>query len=294
MNEAPVLDPDFLRRLEQMKVLSRKMVSGRWAGKRRSRLLGQSVEFADYRSYTPGDDIRRLDWHAYGRLGKLFLKTYLDEQELHISLYIDSSRSMAFGRPHKFQRAVELCAAIGYLSLHHFDRVSVYAFDQQIKAKQRNLTGKGQVRELFQFLQSLNPAQEGNLNTALADGRAVHGQPGLAIIFSDFLFPNGYEEGIRFIQAARQEVILVHLLSQHERNPGLEGDWRLIDSETGEGKEISLNPRVLGRYKEAVSLFQQEIAAFAFKRDMLYVDVHTEHSLEHTIYRVFKSAGMLG
>ncbi|MCK9918124.1 DUF58 domain-containing protein, partial [Microbacteriaceae bacterium K1510] len=110
-----ILDPQFLRRLERMQVVSKRLMRGTHAGKRRSKNTGSSVEFADYRAYAPGDDLRQLDWNAYARSGKLFLKKFLDEQELHITLYLDCSKSMSYGEPSKFRRAVQLAAALGYI-----------------------------------------------------------------------------------------------------------------------------------------------------------------------------------
>lgn len=291
--QAPLLDPAFMRRLEQLSIVNKRMIRGTQTGKRRARHAGSSLEFADYRSYTPGDDLRQLDWPAYARLGKLFLKTFLDEQEWHISIYIDCSKSMAYGEPSKFQRARELAAALGFLTLHHFDRLSVYAFDEEVYAKLPQLWGKGKVTQLFQFLEELSLRQVGNLNQALSKGIALPRQPGLALIFSDFLFADGYTEGLRFIQAVRQEVILVQLLAHEEREPFLQGDVCLVDSETQEGREVALSPPLLAAYKQAVRQYQENLASFARGRGMAYLPVGPEQSIEEIIYQVFQPVGLL-
>lgn len=292
-NKESILDPEFLRRLERMSIINKRMIRGTQVGKRRSRHAGSSIEFADYRSYTPGDDLRQLDWNAYARLGKLFLKTFLDEQEWHISLYIDCSKSMSYGQPTKFQRAVQLAAALGFLSLHHFDRLSVYAFDGQVIAKLPRLFGKGKVAQLFQFLQGLNIGETGDINQALRTGAAIHGKAGISIIFSDFLFDQGYEQGLSFIQAARQEVTLVQLLSKEERDPFMQGDMRLVDSETQQGREIALTPSLLHAYRNSVRKYQEDLAGFAFGRGMTYLDVEPEQSVEQIMYQVFQQSGLI-
>ncbi|WP_047152465.1 DUF58 domain-containing protein [Aneurinibacillus tyrosinisolvens] len=291
--EQPLLEPDFLRRLERMCVAGKQAMRGTQAGKRRSRNLGSSIEFADYRSYTPGDDLRQLDWNAYARLGKLFLKTYLDEQEVHVSFYIDCSKSMAFGSPSKFHRAVQLVAALGYLSLHHFDRISVYAFDSGIRAALPSLLGKGKTHRLFPFLASLKPEGTGNLNEALFGGRAVHGKPGISLIFSDFLYENGYEKGVNYIQAARQEVSLVHLLAEEERTPAMQGDLRLVDSETQSKTEVAVSQALLHTYERSLREFRQGMADYAHRRGLTYIDVRPEASIEEIIFQVFQQAGLV-
>ncbi|MFM1650614.1 DUF58 domain-containing protein [Brevibacillus sp. B_LB10_24] len=293
MAETPVLDPSFLHRLERLRLAAKRAMRGTHAGKRRSRNTGSSLEFADYRVYAPGDDLRQLDWNAYARSGKLFVKKFLDEQEVHISLYIDCSKSMTYGEPSKFQRAVQLAAALGYLSLHHLDYVSVYAFTDRIQSSLLSLHGKGGVHQLFSFLASLEPMGAGNINEALRSGRAVQGKPGISIVLSDFLFPSGYEQGIGFVQAARQEVALVQLLTGEERRPGYEGGLRLIDSETQEQREISFTPVLLAEYRRAVEAFQTKLASYAHRRGMHYFDVEPELPVEQVVLHLFRQSGLI-
>lgn len=288
-----LLDPSFLRRLERMQVVSKRMMSGSHMGKRRSRNLGSSLEFADFRSYYPGDDLRQLDWNAYARLGKLLLKTFLDERELHITLYLDCSLSMKYGSPSKFERAVQLAAALGYLSLQHLDRVSVYAFQDRVTARLPFLLGKGKSHALFQFMGSLQPGGTGSINRALHSGTAVHGKPGVSIIFSDFLFEDGYEAGISFVQATHQKVILVQLLTEEERHPQLQGDLRLIDSETQARKEMALSPPVLKGYRQSLAAFQLGLKEFSSRRGMAYVDVDPSLTVEDVLFKTLAPMGLI-
>ncbi|USG64940.1 DUF58 domain-containing protein [Brevibacillus ruminantium] len=289
----PLLDPGWLSQLERMQILSRRLASGTQAGKRRSRQTGSSLEFADYRVYAPGDDLRQLDWNAYARSGKLFVKKFLDEQELHVTLYIDCSKSMGYGEPTKLERAVQLAAALGYISLCHLDYVSVYAFDREIVASLRNLQGKNKAAQLFQFLSSLSVGGAGDLEQAMRSPGAIHGKPGVSLVLSDFLFESGYEEGIAYLQATRQDVALVQLLSREERDPAYQGELRLIDSETTQGKEISVTHGLMDQYRKAVRDYQEELAQFAYKRGIAVLDVETERPLEEVVFRVFRQAGMI-
>lgn len=289
----PLLEQDWLQRLERMQVLSRRMAHGTHAGKRRSKQLGSSLEFADYRAYAPGDDLRQLDWNAYARSGKLFLKTFLDEQELHVNLYIDCSTSMSYGQPTKFSRAVQLAAALGYLSLCHLDYVSVHAFDDSIAASLPSLQGKAKAPQLFRFLESLTTGGTGDLNRALRSGRAVNGKPGVSIILSDFLFENGYEAGISYVQAAKQDVTLVQLLAEEERSPRYQGERRLIDSETRQSKEIAFTPPILEEYERTVQAYQSALARYAFGRGIACVGVEAEQPLEQIVFGIFRQTGLL-
>ncbi|WP_235827909.1 DUF58 domain-containing protein [Brevibacillus migulae] len=295
MMEQPgyLLEPSFLRQLDRLQITSRRMASGARAGKRRSRHMGSSIEFADYRAYAPGDDLRQLDWNAYARTGKLFVKRFMDETDMHVSLYIDCSKSMDYGTPTKLSVAVRLAAALGYLSLHQFDYVSVFAIDGEVRSALRSLHGKGKVQSFFDFLSRLQPDGRGDLQQALTSGSAIHGKAGVSLVFSDFLFERGVEEGLSYLQAAHQEVILIHLLAAEERNPSYEGELRLIDSETGDYREIAMSPRLVDEYQVSMQAYQKQLASYAFGRGMHYVTVHAEDSLETILFRVFQQAGII-
>ncbi|WP_400162509.1 DUF58 domain-containing protein [Brevibacillus sp. TJ4] len=293
MSSDHLLDPSWLARLERMQVASRRAASGSQAGKRRARQLGSSMEFADYRAYVPGDDLRQLDWNAYARSGKLFLKKYLDETELHVSLYLDCSRSMSYGQPSKMSLAAKIAAALGYLSLCHLDHVSVYAFDRQIVGSLRGLQGKGQSLRLLPFLAGLQPGGAGDFEQAVRSPGAVQGRPGISIVLSDFLFDGGYERAVSYLQAARQDVTLVQILSREELAPDYQGELRLIDSETAQAKEVSVTGALLADYQNSVQEYQRQLASFAYGRGISYVAVQPEQPLETILFSVLRQAGVI-
>lgn len=288
-----ILDPSWLARLERLQLASKRAASGSQAGKRRSRMLGSSMEFADYRAYVPGDDLRQLDWNAYARSGKLFLKKFQDETELHVTIYVDCSRSMSYGQPDKLRLSVQLAAALGYLTLCHLDHVSVYAFDSRVLGVLRGLQGRCQAMRLLDFLSRMEPGGTGDLQAAMRSPGAVHGKAGISIVLSDFLFDSGYEQGIAYLQAARQDVTLVQVLSQEELAPTYQGELRLIDSETGQAKEVSINGLLMEEYRNSLRDYQQQLAGFAYRRGIAYVPVKAEQPLEQLVFQVFRQAGII-
>ncbi|MCX6890364.1 MAG: DUF58 domain-containing protein, partial [Verrucomicrobia bacterium] len=206
-----LLTPELLRRLEQFQLLAARRAKSSSRGERRSRARGQSVEFADYRPYVHGDDFRYLDWNLYGRLERLFLKLYEEERELPVRIFLDASESMTFGEPRKFDFARQVAAAIGYVSLSGFDRVSVIPFpgvdhdaepDQASRVMERaargalrSVRGKKSALQFFQNLGALTAGGSANLNQALRRGALEARRAGLAVVISDFLDPEGYEAG---------------------------------------------------------------------------------------------------
>src|SRR5437588_8202963 len=163
----PLLDPEFLARLEQLELVSRKIFLGRMKGERRSKRKGQSVEFADYRNYVVGDDLRFLDWNLYARLDRLFLRLFLEEEDLHVYLLIDNSLSMSFGSPTKLHYAKQVAAALGFIGLVNLDRVVVEAFNDRLVQSLPPLRGRRSMWRLMEFLQKLEPAGPSDLAKSL-------------------------------------------------------------------------------------------------------------------------------
>ena len=245
-----LLTPELLRRLEQFQLLAARRAKSSAKGERRSRARGQSVEFADYRNYVHGDDFRYLDWNLYGRLERLFLKLYEEERELPVRIFLDASESMTFGEPRKFDFARQVAAAIGYVALSGFDRVSVIPFpdlgqwpgrrtrpprtlELAARGALRSVRGKKSAIQFFQNLSALTAGGPANLNQALRRGALEARQAGVAVVLSDFLDPAGYETGLTALVGRGFQVDLVQILAPDELSPTTFGDLRLVDSETG-------------------------------------------------------------
>lgn len=296
-------DPGDLHRLERLTLSSKSRIRGTIQGRRRSRQAGSSLEFADYRLYAPGDDTRQLDWNVFGRTGKPFIKQFLDERELQVHLYIDCSRSMDFGGDpagagaragaNKFLHARRLAACVGYMALSGYDRADVRFFGERISRELPLLRGKGSSHRLFAFLEEADTEPSGDIAAAIMSPLAVPKQPGMAWVFSDFLYESGVEDALGYLQAARQEVMVVQVLSPEEISPELFGDLRLVDSESGTGKEVALGPKVLRAYKEAVRQYTTGLASYCRERGMGYAAAVTDISPMETINRLFRSGGMI-
>src|SRR5436190_11228086 len=213
-----LLTPDLLRRLEQFQLLAARRAKSAARGERRSKARGQSVEFADFRPYTHGDDFRYLDWNLFGRLEKLFIKLYEEERELPVRIFLDASESMAFGEPRKFDFARQMAAAVGYVALCGFDRVSVIPFpEHQEEASARGalraVRGRKSALAFFQNLNQLTAGQPANFNAALRRGALEARQAGVALVLSDFLDPGGYEAGLTALVGRGFHVNAVQILS---------------------------------------------------------------------------------
>src|SRR5262245_59852226 len=228
---ANLLTPELLRRLEQCQLLPPRRYKSTPRGERRSRARGQSVEFADHRAYTPGDDFRYLDWNLYGRLDRLFLKLYEEERELPVTIFLDASESMTFGTPSKFDFARQISAAIGYVALCGFDRVSLVAFpdcaeEAAVRGALRSVRGRRSSMQFFQHLSRVSAQGTAKLDDALGRGALEARQAGVAVVLSDFLDPAGYDRGLAALVARGFHVSAVQILAAEEVNPSSYGEDR--------------------------------------------------------------------
>src|SRR5579883_3605401 len=287
------LDASVLQRLDSVALLTRRpMASGR-PGRRRSPLSGSSMEFADYRRYAPGDDFRRIDWRAYARLERLFLRIFEAEENLTITVLIDCSDSMQYGTPAKSTLASRLAAALCYVALKCEDSVILGALTNRMAAQRRVGSGKHAIWTVGEFLQRLPHGGETDLNRALYDlGRVATGT-GLTIVISDFLAPGGYATGLRAVRQLRQEVALLQILSPDELEPDIQGDWRLRDSEGSGTVEVSISPNVLHAYRERLAAFTQELASFAHAHAMTYSLIPGDTAIIDVVQRLLRQVELV-
>ena len=294
-NETPrfPLEASVLQRLDSLALLTRRpMATGR-PGRRRSPLAGSSMEFADYRRYAPGDDFRRIDWRAYARLERLFLRVFEAEENLPVTVLLDCSDSMHHGQPAKMALATQLAAALSYVALKCEDSVIVGALTDRLAAHRRAGSGKHAIWSVGEFLQRLPRSGTTDLNRALYDlGRVIH-SPGLTIIISDFLAPGGYQTGIRAVRQLRQEVAMLHILSPDELEPDIQGDWRLQDSEGSGAVDVSISPNVLAAYRQRLSAFTQELAAFAHSYAMTYTLIPSDTAILDVVQRILRQVELV-
>lgn len=290
-----VFDAEFLRRLERLVLAARRPLRGRYSGGRRSPRRGVAVEFADYRDYAPGDDQRLVDWKAYARLDRLFVKLFVEEEDATVHILVDTSGSMDWGEgaAHKGTFAKRLAAAVAYLALARNERVGIGGLSGGELAWLPPRAGRAQVWQAWRFLAGLPLGGETDLERGLAAFARHRPRPGLALVISDLLAPGGYAEGLKRLQAAGQEVAVAHVLAPDELDPALEGDLRLVDVETAAAEDVSLTPALLDGYRRRLEAFTGEAAAFCRRRGMSYALLDTAWPLEDVVLRRLPEAGVL-
>lgn len=288
----PLLSPDLLGRLERLELVSRKVFRGRMKGERRSRRKGQSVEFADFRRYVPGDDLRLIDWNLYARLDQLFLKLFLEEEDLHFYGLIDASESMNFGDPTKLRVAKQLAAALGYVGLCRADRVSVAALGPQGRSAPV-LRGRASLWKMLQYLDSVDSGSNVSLYDGVRDFSIRNSGTGIAVLFTDMMDKSGYESALRMLVGRRMDVFVMHVLSPEEIDPPLRGDRKLIDVEDGDAAEITINNYVLEKYKQTVQTFIGSIKSFCSRRSIVYIPVRTDTPVETIVTKYLRERGVV-
>jgi uncharacterized protein (DUF58 family) len=289
-----VFDEAFLRQLERLLLLMRSPVRGGLKGGRRSVKRGQSVEFADYREYALGDDLRQLDWNVYARLERLFVKLFIEEEDVTVTLLIDASASMATGAPQKLLFAKRAAAALGYIGLASEDRVAVSALSGRIARRRAALHGSGRVFRLLADLSAIQVADgPTDLLTAARHAAAqLHGR-GVVVLLSDLLDPAA-DRVIRDLAATGSELIVLHILAPDEIEPRLEGDLRLVDTETGEHVDITADLATIDAYKERLAVWKSGLADVATKRNASYIDLPSDVPLADLMFAELRRRRVLG
>jgi uncharacterized protein (DUF58 family) len=263
-------------------------------GEKRSPKRGSSIEFADFREYVPGDDLRYVDWKAYGRLEKLFVKLFVEEEDLSLHLLIDSSRSMDFGEPAtKWDYARRVAAALGYIALADYDRVSVASCSIRAGRTMPPTRGKPGVRSFLAFLEQMAIVPgEANLGDGLAGYAARVRGGGIAVVLSDF-FDETYAHGIRALLARRLQVVLIQILDTEEKSPTLVGDLRLVDAESGAVRDVSISPHVVAQYNARFAAFTDELKTLSARYGMDYVPITTDIPFEEVIIKYLRARGIV-
>lgn len=277
-----LFDEKTLRKLDRLSLIASQVRAGAMKGERRSTKRGTSIEFADYRDYTRGDDLRRVDWNIYARLERPFIKLLEEEEDLAVHILLDASRSMDFGaeEQNKFRYAQRLAAALGYITLSTGDRLTIDVLTGSPRSSADGrfgpTRGRGQTMRLLRFLDAVRPTGPATtLATALRYYALERRRPGLAFVLSDFFSPEGYQAGVAHLQGRGYEVTLLHLLAPDELDPPLAGDLRLMDAETGMGQDVTLDGGLRELYHKRVLAWQQEIEAYCAKRQVHYVPILT-------------------
>ena len=286
-------DSDFLKKLEYLSLISRRVFRGQILAQRRTMQLGGGIEFADHREYTPGDDFRYLDWNLYARHDELLLKRFQEEEDLHVYLLLDCSRSMSFGRkPPKFDFARQVTAALGYIALADLDRVAIIAFANDIVADFPLARGKGRILSLLRFLEELQPQGAMTDLARVATGFVHRNQRrGLAVVVSDLYDPAGFERGLDILRHRRYEPHVVQIYDRREAEPDLLGDVELLDVETQSMQKVTVTERNLRQYRKIFAAFQESIQTYCNRYGLGCTRTSTEIPFDELILKMMRTAG---
>jgi uncharacterized protein (DUF58 family) len=289
----PLLDPSLVRGLERLTISARRSLWGQTQGERKINAAGASIEFHDYRPYQPGDDLRYLDWHVFGRLDRLVLRLYLDEVDLLVQVLVDASASMAVGEPLKSTYALRIAAALGYVGLANLERVAVGYVAAGRAGSTRPLRGRGSFGRLVQFLEAIEFGGATALNATLGNEARRLPRRSRLVLLSDLLDRDGYQAGLLALQSAGHDVFLLHLLAPEELDPPELGDVRLVDAETGGIEDVTLWPAQIAGYRERTARHFAEVEAFCFRQGMGYARISTATPVEELLFRTLTQGQLL-
>jgi uncharacterized protein (DUF58 family) len=289
-----LFNEEFLKKLEYLHMVSRKTFSGALRAERRTRKVGSGIEFADHRRYTIGDDFRYIDWNLYGRIDKLLLRLFEEEEDLHIYLLVDCSRSMLIGEPLKLHYALQVAAALCYIGLANLDRVAVVPFADELRGELPPARGKGRIFKVFDFLRKVEAGGETRMADCLENFVHRNKRRGLAVVISDFYDPRGFADGLNTLRYNRFEPFVLQVYDPKEADPHLvHGDLTLIDCETGEEREVTISRALLEQYSREHQRFCSELNQYCTQRAFPYFKTHTQIPFDDLILRIFRTGGFL-
>ncbi len=293
MNQLPI-NEGFLQQLEKLQTLVKNNIAGLFGGNHLSKTFGSSCEFADYRDYMPGDDIKKIDWNAYARFDKLFYKLYYDERQIHTRIYIDASKSMAHGNGNKDKQAIKMACALAYLSVCEMDKVSIYVIKgNKVEDVILNMFGKENFYQKIGALNDIVFEGDSHISEAVLPSTVGYGD-GLSVIISDFLTDNDFFAGIDYLVSKKRDVLCMQVLSQEELNPSIRGKMHLFDSEnTSKFYRKNITKDIINAYKEAVKYVTKRVSDFCVSREEQYILVKSEDALEEVFFGRLADKGVL-
>jgi uncharacterized protein (DUF58 family) len=289
-----LLTSDFMNRLDKFDLLSRKMLAGKMKGERRSKRRGQSVEFADFRNYVMGDDLRFIDWNIYARLDKLFIKLFLEEEDLALYVLIDTSKSTDFGEPNKLMYMKRVAAALGYVGLVNYNRVSITAISNNVVADTGGMRGRRRVSGMLDFIDKLEPSGPSDFAVACKRFALTHRSKGVLVVLSDFFDKSGFENGLRYVSGGKYDTFAVQILSPQEIEPDITGDLKLKDVEDGDFAEVSITGPLLKKYKSNLNAYCLSLKDYITRRGGSYLFSSTSVPFETLVLNYLRERRLLG
>lgn len=289
----PLIDEAFLKRLSNLKFIVKGRRKGRLAGVHPSPRAGVSLEFADYRDYTPGDDFRYVDWNIVGRLDRVLVKTFVHEVDLPIAILLDLSSSMRLGDPPKVRYAARLAAALAYLGLRGLDRVGLYPFTDHLLPAIAPRHGMRQMAHILRVLQPVTPAGKTSLDRALIEYIEHSRESSLVFLISDLLCEGGYEEGIERLLHRGDELVAVQVVDPEELRPTLQGSARIEEVETARHIDLTVGEGVLSQYARRLDAYLGALRGYLADRRIPYFLAPTDLPLERLIHEHLRAGGVL-
>ena len=289
-----LLSSQFMARLDQLDLVSRKLLAGKMKGERRSKRQGQSVEFADYRNYSIGDDLRFIDWNIYARLEKLLLKLFLEEEDLSLYVILDVSKSCDFGTPNKAFYIKQVAAALGYIGLVNYNRVTMVAVNNTVTADSGALRGRTKVSQMIDFVSKLEPSGTSDLAAACKRFALTNRRKGVCVVLSDFFDKSGYENALKYVAGGNYDLFCVQTLSPQEIEPDLQGDLRLTDIEDDDEAEVSITQPLLKQYKANLNAYCLGLKDFVTRRGGTYLFTSTAVPFDTLVLNYLRERGLVG
>ena len=288
------INEEFLQQVEALQVILKNNVAGLFGGNHQSKTYGSSCEFADYRDYIPGDDITKIDWNAYARFEKLYLKLYLDERQLHTRIYIDASRSMDYGNCKKADVALKIAATLAYLSICEMDKVSIYYIkNNKVHEVISSIVGKESFYNQIGKLNDIEFSEDCFISDSILPTKVGYGD-GMSIILSDFLTDNNYESAIDYFVGRRRDLFCFQILSKEELKPNIRGKVHFFDSENVNNQyRKNINRDIIHAYHKALEYTVNRIKNYCNSRDANYVLVNSESSISELFLKTLPEMGVL-
>jgi uncharacterized protein (DUF58 family) len=291
-----LLSSQLIAKLDPLDLSSKRVFFGKLKGERRSKKRGHSVEFADHRQYVSGDDLRHIDWNIFARLDSLFLKLFLEEEDLSLSIIVDTSASSDCGEPSKFLFMQKAAMAMGYVGLVNLNRVTVTAMgdaEGAISSTLRDMRGRRRTHDLARWVCSLEPRGNFSFKEACERIALTRRGKGVMLVFSDFFFKEGYEEGLRRLVGHGYDVFAIQVLSPQELEPTLTGDLRLKDVEDSDLAEVTISSPLLKRYKANLAAYCQQLNQFCMRRDMTLLTVRSDTPIDVLVLDYLRKRGVV-
>lgn len=296
VDRSDLFDDEFLRQLELLQVIARRLIRGRQRAERKTKKVGSGLEFADHREYSPGDDIRSVDWGVLARLGSTLVRLFEEDEDLPLRLVVDVSDSMLTKDGHKLIYAQKIAAALAYVGLAGLDRVGLTTFSGKVHETLPAIRGKGRIFRVFEFLKNSKIGGPTDIYAGCKRVAAESSLPGVTVVLSDFYDLQGAFDGLNLLRFRKHEVVAIQVLDPIEANPvdtGLRGDVTLVDVEGDDSRDVTLSAALLKAYAEAHERFCTTLENKCRARGMPFFRASIDEPFDDLVLRIFRLGGVL-